>query len=81
MVPSAGWMQMSDGPSFDAYTWGHPGQVQGMMPGLAQQQMPGLGGMGAVGFGNGSIADKIPQDMLYMVDPHWSQFPPLNPLM
>jgi r-opsin len=69
---------MSDGPSFDAYTWGHPGQA--MMPGLVQQQMPQMG-LGAVGFGNGSIVDKIPQDMLYMVDPHWNQFPPLNPLM
>jgi hypothetical protein len=70
---------MSSGPTFDAYTWGHPGQVGGMMPGLGQQQLPQLG---AAFFGNGtSIVDKIPRDMLYMVDPHWNQFPPLNPLM
>ena len=68
---------MSGGPSFEAYTWG---QQAGMMPGFVQQ-MPQMG-MGGAFFGNGSsIVDKIPRDMLYMVDPHWNQFPPLNPLM
>jgi hypothetical protein len=27
-------------------------------------------------FGNGSIVDKVPVDMLYLVDPFWQQFPP-----
>ncbi|KAK7602962.1 hypothetical protein V9T40_002961 [Parthenolecanium corni] len=32
----------------------------------------------ASGFGNVSIADKVPLDMMYMVDPHWFQYPPLD---
>lgn len=32
------------------------------------------------GFGNQTVVDKVPPDMLHMVDPHWYQFPPMNPL-
>ncbi|KAG5668274.1 hypothetical protein PVAND_016221 [Polypedilum vanderplanki] len=30
--------------------------------------------------GNMTVADKVPQDMLHLVDAHWYQFPPMNPL-
>jgi r-opsin len=30
--------------------------------------------------GNMTIVDKVAPDMLFMVDAHWYQFPPLNPL-
>lgn len=32
------------------------------------------------GFGNQTVADKVPPEMLHMIDPHWYQFPPMNPL-
>ncbi|XP_020292127.1 rhodopsin [Pseudomyrmex gracilis] len=32
------------------------------------------------GFGNQTVADKVPPDMLHLIDPHWYQFPPMNPL-
>nr|APY20496.1 long wavelength sensitive opsin [Dryops sp. CRS-2017] len=30
--------------------------------------------------GNITVVDKVPPDMLYLVDAHWYQFPPMNPL-
>lgn len=30
--------------------------------------------------GNMTVADKVPAEMLYLVDTHWFQYPPLNPL-
>lgn len=30
--------------------------------------------------GNLTVVDKVPPDMLYLIDPHWYQFPPMNPL-
>ncbi|XP_065090229.1 opsin-1-like [Ochlerotatus camptorhynchus] len=30
--------------------------------------------------GNLTVVDKVPADMLHMVDAHWYQFPPMNPL-
>nr|AHK12248.1 longwave opsin [Empoasca vitis] len=32
------------------------------------------------GFGNHTVVDKVPPDMLHLVDAHWYQFPPMNPL-
>uniref|UniRef100_A0A1B6D497 G-protein coupled receptors family 1 profile domain-containing protein n=1 Tax=Clastoptera arizonana TaxID=38151 RepID=A0A1B6D497_9HEMI len=32
------------------------------------------------GYGNQTVVDKVPPEMLYMVDSHWYQFPPMNPL-
>jgi hypothetical protein len=29
---------------------------------------------------NLTVVDKVPQDMLYLVDNHWYQFAPMNPL-
>jgi r-opsin len=30
--------------------------------------------------GNLTVVDKVPQDMMYLVDSHWYQYPPMNPL-
>lgn len=35
---------------------------------------------GAAKFGNLTVVDKVPADMLHLIDPHWYQFPPLNPM-
>lgn len=32
------------------------------------------------GFGNQTVVDKVPPEMLHLVDLHWYQFPPMNPL-
>lgn len=32
------------------------------------------------GFGNITVVDKVPPEMMHLVDAHWYQFPPLNPL-
>lgn len=31
-------------------------------------------------FNNMTVVDRVPQEMLYLVDKHWMQFPPMNPL-
>jgi len=31
-------------------------------------------------FGNYTVVDAAPQDLLDLIDPHWYQFPPMNPL-
>lgn len=30
--------------------------------------------------GNISVVDSVPQEMLFLVDKYWYQFPPMNPL-
>ncbi|KPI93338.1 Opsin-1 [Papilio xuthus] len=36
---------------------------------------------GAQNFGsNQTVADKVTADMIHLVDPHWYQFPPMDPL-
>lgn len=32
------------------------------------------------GFNNMTLVDKVPLDLIHLVDHHWYQFPPLNPL-
>ncbi|KAK9308823.1 hypothetical protein QLX08_001252 [Tetragonisca angustula] len=31
-------------------------------------------------FGNQTVVDKVPPDMLHLIDAHWYQYPPLNPM-
>ncbi|XP_071517803.1 rhodopsin-like [Panulirus ornatus] len=31
-------------------------------------------------YGNYTVVDTVPKELLHMVDPHWYQFPPMNPL-
>lgn len=38
------------------------------------------GGGWSSGGGNQTVVDKVPPEMLHLIDPHWYQFPPLNPL-
>lgn len=33
-----------------------------------------------MGFSNMTVADKVPEDMIHLVDSHWRQFAPMNPL-
>ncbi|KAL2730822.1 rhodopsin-like isoform X2 [Vespula squamosa] len=40
-------------------------------PQFAHQQMR---------YTNQTVADKVPPEMLHLIDPHWYQFPPLDPL-
>lgn len=35
---------------------------------------------GYYGFANQTVFDKVQPDMLFLVDLHWKQFPPMNPL-
>lgn len=32
------------------------------------------------GFANLTVVDRVRPEMLHLVDPHWYQFPPMNPL-
>lgn len=44
---------------------------------------PGYGAQWQPNFNSGknyTVVDNVPQDMLFLVDPHWYQFPPMNPL-
>lgn len=48
-----------------------------------QQQPPQASwpGQGPVGiYGNYTVVDKVLPDMLHLIDSHWYQFPPMNPL-
>ncbi|XP_059618590.1 opsin-1-like [Phlebotomus argentipes] len=38
------------------------------------------GSGGGASFGNMTVVDKVPPEMLHLVDAHWYQFPPMNPL-
>lgn len=31
-------------------------------------------------FNNQTVVDKVPPDMLHLIDAHWYQYPPLNPM-
>lgn len=33
-----------------------------------------------MGFNNQTVVDKVPPDMLHLIDPHWYQFPPMDPM-
>ncbi|KAK9503594.1 hypothetical protein O3M35_010122 [Rhynocoris fuscipes] len=37
-------------------------------------------GQAATGLSNRTVVDSVPPEMLHLVDPHWYQFPPMNPL-
>lgn len=57
--------------------------VSGEMTTLGQAHFAAWGAAAArTGFGGGNltVVDKVLPDMLHMVDSHWYQFPPMNPL-
>ncbi|KAK0163558.1 hypothetical protein PV327_007228 [Microctonus hyperodae] len=31
-------------------------------------------------YNNQTVADKVPENMLHLIDPHWYQYPPMDPL-
>lgn len=35
---------------------------------------------GQARFNNQTVVDKVPPDMLHLIDAHWYQYPPLNPM-
>jgi len=35
---------------------------------------------GGFGYGNSTVVDTVPQELLHLVHSHWYQFPPMNPL-
>nr|BAO03858.1 longwave opsin [Sogatella furcifera] len=59
-------MSLISEPSYNAYS--------------AWYGAPGGGGHGMGMGGNQTVVDKVLPEMLHMVDSHWYQFPPMNPL-
>lgn len=57
------------GPQYSALAWGGGNSGGGS-----------FGGIGHGGFGNTTVVDKVLPEMVYLIDPHWYQFPPMNPL-
>nr|ABI97876.1 long wavelength-sensitive opsin [Neominois ridingsii] len=54
--------------------------ITSMDPGPGVAAMQAWGGQ-AMPFGsNETVVDKVLPDMLHLVDPHWYQYPPMNPL-
>ncbi|XP_049280070.1 opsin-1-like [Anopheles funestus] len=47
------------------------------MPYYGPMQQPGLWGQPV---SNLTVVDKVPPEIMHLVDPHWYQFPPMNPL-
>lgn len=59
--------------------------VDTMVSFISEPRMAAWGAGPQVGFagglgGNITVVDKVPPDMLHMVDSHWYQFAPMNPL-
>ena len=88
-------MDLAIGPKYSSLTamsqWGGGGDSGGYSGGSFGGgnfggANSGYGGGGNFGgnrfgnYGNISVRDKAGPEMLHMVDPYWSQFPPLNPL-
>ncbi|KAL4705040.1 hypothetical protein ACJJTC_009828 [Scirpophaga incertulas] len=53
--------------------------VLDIRPGVAALQAWG-GQAASFGTSNQTVVDKVPADIMHMIDPHWYQFPPMNPL-
>lgn len=54
--------------------------ITSMDPGPGVAALQAWGGQ-AMAFGsNETVVDKVLPDMLHLIDPHWYQFPPMNPL-
>lgn len=50
---------------------------------IVSTSMPTIGPQFArqyMNFNNHTVVDKVPPEMLHLVDPHWYQFPPLDPI-
>jgi len=49
-------------------------------PSFAAYQQPWGAGAATGAFGNQTVVDKVLPEIMHMVDSHWYQFPPMNPL-
>lgn len=47
---------------------------------FGEPQFSAYSSWGASSGGNMTVVDKVLPDMLHLVDPHWYQYPPMNPL-
>lgn len=47
---------------------------------MVQYNPQNVYGSGVNNMGNLTVADMVPQEMLYLVDTYWFQYPPMNPL-
>ncbi|XP_023940138.1 opsin-1 [Bicyclus anynana] len=54
--------------------------ITSMDPGPGIAALQAWGGHAAAYGSNETVVDKVLPDMLHLVDPHWYQFPPMNPL-
>ncbi|CAH2263061.1 opsin-1-like [Pararge aegeria] len=54
--------------------------ITSMDPGPGVAALQAWGGQAAAFGSNETVVDKVLPDMLHLIDPHWYQFPPMNPL-
>ncbi|XP_034238556.1 rhodopsin-like [Thrips palmi] len=79
-MPSEMW-----GPAAPSYPAGYPAGYGGPRAAYQWGAPPG-GGYGGGGYGggrggsNGTVVDKVLPDMVHLIDSHWHQFPPMNPM-
>nr|AEG80177.1 long wavelength-sensitive visual pigment [Eueides lineata] len=54
--------------------------ITSLDPGPGAAALQAWGGQMAAFGSNETVVDKVLPDMLHLIDPHWYQFPPMNPL-
>nr|ART29992.1 opsin [Heliconius hecuba flava]ART29996.1 opsin [Heliconius hecuba flava] len=54
--------------------------ITSLDPGPGAAALQAWGGQMAAFGSNETVVDKVLPDMLHLIDPHWHQFPPMNPL-
>nr|ABI97877.1 long wavelength-sensitive opsin [Oeneis chryxus] len=54
--------------------------ITSMDPGPGVAAMQAWGGQAMAYGSNETVVDKVLPDMLHLIDPHWYQYPPMNPL-
>nr|ABY84497.1 long wavelength-sensitive opsin [Danaus gilippus] len=54
--------------------------ITSMDPGPGATALQAWGGEMAAFGSNETVVDKVLPDMLHLIDPHWYQFPPMNPM-
>ncbi|XP_032529082.1 opsin-1-like [Danaus plexippus] len=54
--------------------------ITSMDPGPGAAALQAWGGQMAAFGSNETVVDKVLPDMLHLIDPHWYQFPPMNPM-
>nr|BAP11265.1 long wavelength-sensitive opsin 2 [Graphium sarpedon] len=54
--------------------------IANLDPGLGAASSEAWGGQMAAFGSNQTVVDKVTPDMMHLIDPHWYQFPPMNPM-